>query len=105
MTSRIRAVTVLRARSAWSPSRRARPARTRGLVQQQVPLRPGPGRALGIVPALRFRYLTGQVGHAGPDLAARGRVEHLVRAEAQVGAPGLTRASGRDQVGGRNLAT
>ena len=35
---------------------------------------------------------------------ARGRVEYLVRAEAQVGPPGLTGAWGRDQVGGGDLA-
>ena len=85
ITSRIRAVTVLRARSPWS--RGAGPAgQSCGggqLVQEGVAFGTGRGGAFRVGPVLGLGDLLGEVIEAGPDLLPGGRVQDLVRAEAQ----------------------
>ena len=102
ITSRIRAVTVLRARSPWSPRRRGRPAQARGggqLVQEGVAFGAGPGGAFRVGPVLGLGDLLGEVVEAGPDLLPGGRVQDLVRAEAKAGQGLAVGVGGSDEVG------
>ena len=103
MTSRIRAVTALRARSDWSPSRRGCPPEAAAAASS----RSSASRSARARAARSGSFQLSASAMSSPRLASRARiccrarrVEHLVGAHPQVGQSGPARARRGDQVGG-----